>query len=226
MTFSVTIATDGSCIQSGEYRSGVNEMPRPGAWGFVARLADGQIVKRAIPFADTTIGAMEVAALLNALEYVAVDIEGTVLIQCDSQYVVNGYNEWIAGWAAKNFTKKGGLAHAVAWRRIHELKTSLGARVTVEWVKAHSNSGSLNDLVDALANGCARDQIPVGLDIRSETKAPVGTGSESAAGEAHREAHILQRTLAFLLTLHGDEPLARAREIRELLDRRQAEVPA
>lgn len=163
MGYDVEIATDGSCIQSGAYRSGSKEEARPGAWAFVARLSDGQIIKRAAPLPDTTIGAMEVAGLLNALEFATATDAATVLIQCDSQYVVNGYNDWIEGWASKNFHKKGGLSHADQWRRIHALKAELARRVTVQWIKAHQNLGSLNDDADELANRCARTQQAVDI---------------------------------------------------------------
>jgi ribonuclease HI len=147
----ITIATDGSCIGN----------PGPGAYGFVVD-HDSSIRERAIPVAATTVGEMEVRALLEALLYTSADLPmSPVRIICDSQYVVNGYNEWMAGWETKGWHKKGGLAHAALWKDIAAMKRRIGNRVTVEWIRAHQNIGGLNDKVDALVNSAARSQRAV-----------------------------------------------------------------
>src|SRR3546814_3198370 len=58
MKIMITIATDGSCIGN----------PGPGAYGFVAETEQG-LFPKAIPVAATTVGEMEVRALLEALLY-------------------------------------------------------------------------------------------------------------------------------------------------------------
>lgn len=161
----IEIATDGSCIQPGGWRDG-DPRPRPGAAAFVLERRDGSLVRFAVPEADTTIGRMEMIALASALEYVlAQPVEPALSyrILCDSQFVVNGANEWLAGWAAKNFTKKGGLANADVWRRIHLVKGRLanaGVAVVIQWVKGH-NGDRLNGIVDEIANTCARTQAAI-----------------------------------------------------------------
>lgn len=161
----IEIATDGSCLQPGGWTDG-DPRPRPGAAAFVFERRDGTMIGYAICEKNTTIGRMEMTALAAALEYVLtqpVEPALTYRIFCDSQFVVNGYNEWLAGWAAKNFTKKGGLANADVWRRIHAAKGRLanaGVGVSVVWVPGHSGH-RLNDAVDRLANTCAREQKPV-----------------------------------------------------------------
>lgn len=161
----IQIATDGSCIQPGGWRDG-DPRPRPGAAAFILERRDGSLVRFAVPEADTTIGRMEMTALAAALEHVLAQPAEPGLsyqILCDSQFVVNGYNDWLAGWAAKNFTKKGGLANADVWQRIHATKSRLanaGIGVVVSWVKGH-NGNRMNHLVDELANTCARTQIAV-----------------------------------------------------------------
>lgn len=149
----ITIATDGSCIGN----------PGPGAYAIYGEFPGGNIA-RAIPAPATKIGEMEVRGLLEALlflgEFLATS-EMPALIQCDSKYVVNGYNDWMAGWKAKGWKKKGGLAHAALWQQIDEAKAALPSAVTVEWVRAHQNTGSLNDKVDSIANSCARSQAPM-----------------------------------------------------------------
>ena len=161
----IQIATDGSCIQPGGWRDG-DPRPRPGAAAFILERHDGALVRFAQPKADTTIGRMEMTALAAALDHVLTLPAQPGLsyqVLCDSQFVVNGYNDWMAGWAAKNFTKKGGLANADLWQRIHTLKgrlANMGVEVSVAWVKGHSGN-RLNHLVDELANTCARTQVAV-----------------------------------------------------------------
>jgi ribonuclease HI len=155
----IQIATDGSCIQQGGFAKG-DDTDRPGASGFVARMPDGTIVGRATPYANGTIGTMEIKGLLMGLEFAAAVADRTqerIAIKCDSQFVVNGFNDWLKGWAAKGYHKKGGLTSAEDWRAIDALKQSLGDRVSVEWVKGHSGD-PLNDRVDAIVNGAARSQ--------------------------------------------------------------------
>lgn len=148
----IHIATDGSCIGN----------PGPGAYGFVARVDNEGLIVKAIPVAHTTVGEMEVRGLLEALLFY-IDFcqdQDQATIQCDSTYVVNGYNEWMANWEAKGWKKKGGLAHVELWKSIALAKSIIRHNVTVEWVRAHQNTGSLNDKVDALVNSCARAQEP------------------------------------------------------------------
>lgn len=147
----IIIATDGSCIGN----------PGPGAFGFVAQREGRPLFEKAIPVSATTVGEMEVRAFIEAMLFYAAHHlgDGPALIQCDSQYVVKGYNEWMAGWEAKGWRKKGGaIAHVELWKQIAVIKHAVRHNVTVEWVPAHQNDGSLNDKVDALVNRSARIQ--------------------------------------------------------------------
>jgi len=155
----IQIATDGSCIQQGGFAKG-DDVDRPGASGFVARMPDGSIVGKATPYANGTIGTMEIKGLRMGLEFAAAVADRTqerITIKCDSQFVVNGFNDWLKAWAAKGYHKKGGLTGADDWRAIDALKQSLGDRVGVEWVKGHSGD-PLNERVDGIVNGAARSQ--------------------------------------------------------------------
>jgi ribonuclease HI len=172
----IIIATDGSCIQQGGFAKG-DDTDRPGACGFVARLDDGTLVGRANPYANGTIGKMEIKGLLMGLKFaeqVVDQAEDRILIKCDSQFVVNGFNDWLVAWAAKGRErpdglphKKGGLVSAEDWGAIQALKLALGDKVKVEWVKGHSGD-PMNDRVDELVNGCARKQEPVFFQIAGD----------------------------------------------------------
>src|SRR3546814_1515767 len=83
----------------------------------------------------------------------------TALIKCDSEYVVKGYNDWIEGWQAKGWRQsKGQLAHVALWKRIADAKATVRHNVKVEWVRAHQNTGSLDDKADDRVNKCPRTQ--------------------------------------------------------------------
>lgn len=164
----IKIACDGSCIQPGDFRKG-DTTERPGAAGFVARMPDGTMVGKATHSPNGLIGAMEVQALSMGLRFAAEiqerlpDQRGKQIeIVCDSQYAVNGYNEWLEGWAKRGYHKKGGLANADQWREIDALKQDLGDAVKVVWTKAHTGrqdeNSRLNQAVDDLVNTAAKDQ--------------------------------------------------------------------
>lgn len=172
----IMIACDGSCLTPTNFRVG-DDTKRPGAAGFVARMPDGMKAAKAQPFENGLIGAMEVTALRLGLEF-ARDVREKcpelrhepVEIVCDSQYAVNGYSEWLDGWKAKGFTKKGGLANADEWRAIDALKTELGDGVQVVWVRAHTGGNDprsrLNAEVDETVNMAARMQEVVDTTCR------------------------------------------------------------
>lgn len=178
----VIIATDGSCLQPGGYRAG-DATARPGACGFIAWWLDGTQTRRAIPSPNTTIGAMEVEALFMALSHLLERglPEGVrAIIKVDSEYVVKAYNEWMDGWAAKNWHKKGGLAHAERWRSIHALRSRLANEAiphSVEWVRGHADC-PYNHAIDELVRGCARSQIPVNQEPRRQDHPPCSTAGE------------------------------------------------
>jgi ribonuclease HI len=165
---SVTIATDGSCIGN----------PGPGAFAVLAQLTrngETNTFECAVPFPATTVGEMEVRGLLEALLLIirnAMWTYGPITIKCDAQYVVNGFNDWMANWEAKGWHKKGGLAHAALWKEIATAKAAIaaaGATLRVEWVKAHQTGGCpLNARVDELANSSARSQTGRNLPALQE----------------------------------------------------------
>lgn len=157
----IQIATDGSCIVPPGFAKG-DDTPRPGASGFVAKMADGTFVGKAVPSPNGTIGIMEIKGLRMGLEFAAAVADRTqerITIKCDSDFVVKGFNEYLDNWAAKGFHKKGGLTGADDWRAIDAIKQSLGDRVSVQWVRGHSGD-PLNERVDRLVNEAARTQRP------------------------------------------------------------------
>lgn len=226
----IHIATDGSCIQQGDFRQG-DDTPRPGAYAMIAVHDDGMRTQRACPEANGLIGRMEASGLLLALEYVrdlpeAIHGEA-VLIQCDSQYAVNSYNEWMIAWQANGWRKKKGtIANLDVWQKAWDVRQALAGRnVRVEWVKAHQNVGSLNDAVDALANECAHTQKAV-----SRQTDALGSIIEAFAAnpprifETTRPADTAEGLMAALIAL-DDQGADLPGAVRDIVGRARAIAP-
>ena len=137
------IHTDGACKGN----------PGPGGWGFLMH-RDGQLMVEMVGgLGHTTNNIMELTAVVEAMEYVSGFAlpKDCVLIATDSNYVVRGNNEWMAGWKARNFKD---VKNKELWFRFLEAKDKLeanGVTLTLKWVKGHDGD-PLNERADDLAN--------------------------------------------------------------------------
>lgn len=103
----------------------------------------------------STNNQMEMQAFIEALKYLGTLDPSVVLqIHCDSKYVVEGHNTWMANWKINNW-KKGKLINLDKWKEIDELSMALKGKFTLEWVKGHANCYG-NKVADKLANSAAR----------------------------------------------------------------------
>lgn len=134
----VELYTDGACRGN----------PGPGGWGVLLRkgvhektLHGGETV--------TTNNRMEMTAVIKGLE--ALKRPCQVRIVTDSQYVLKGITEWMAGWKRKNWrtSSRKPVKNADLWQHLDELLSQ--HEVEWEWVKGHSGHPE-NERVDALAN--------------------------------------------------------------------------
>jgi ribonuclease HI len=139
----VKIYTDGSCE------------PNPGAGGWAALLiySDKQIpLSGAHP--ETTNNRMELTAAVEALN--ALPERSQVTIYTDSEYLKKGITEWLPGWRARNWRRKGGaLANVDLWKALD--KAISYHQVKWQWVKAHATS-KYNNQVDLLARQAMKNQ--------------------------------------------------------------------
>lgn len=131
----VHLYTDGGC--SGN--------PGPGGWGAV--LICGSQEKELSGYdPETTNNRMELMAVIEGLK--ALKSKRPVIIYTDSKYVLQGATEWMDGWKAKGWKKKGGLKNVDLWQ---ELDVAMnGHNITWEWVKGHSGIEG-NERADRLA---------------------------------------------------------------------------
>ena len=130
------IYTDGSCLGN----------PGRGGWGVV-----GDDFKLSGKQSDTTNNAMEMTAVLKALEECLNRDIQEVCIFTDSQYVKNGISAWIINWKKNNWVTSTGtpVKNKELWIAIDEVRNKLKL-VNWKWVKAH-NGDLKNEEVDKLA---------------------------------------------------------------------------
>lgn len=138
------VATDGACRGN----------PGPGGWGAILTSFDLDRLPRTKTLSGakrhTTNNEMELMAAIKALTWLPAN-DVPALVQSDSQYVINGMNEWRHGWEANNWRTSAGKL--VKNRELWEaLIAAMGDReVTWEWVRGHAGHQG-NETADQLAN--------------------------------------------------------------------------
>lgn len=158
------IHADESCLGNG--RDGRNP---GGAGALVETFTEDGILRRDLYISspDTTNNRM---ALLGAIVTLGALIKESgswrIAYVSDSQYLVKGMNEWIAGWRARGWRRKGGAIENLAmWRELDAVAAQL--YVEWRWVRGHAGHPK-NEYVDALAVRAATDQIDSGGFLKSE----------------------------------------------------------
>ena len=100
---------------------------------------------------ETTNNRMEMMAVIQALE--ALKRPCHVILHADSQYVLKGINEWLAGWKARGWktASKQPVKNVDLWQRLDSLLSQTEHRIEWRWVKGHDGDPG-NERADALAN--------------------------------------------------------------------------
>jgi ribonuclease HI len=132
----VTIYTDGACS------------PNPGPGGWAALLRFGAHEKELTGCEpDTTNNRMELTAAVKALQ--ALKRPCKVNFYTDSEYLKRGITEWLPGWRARNWKRKGGaLANVDLWQALDAALRS--HEISWHWVRGHAGNRD-NQRVDRLA---------------------------------------------------------------------------
>jgi ribonuclease HI len=138
MEETVVIYTDGACKGN----------PGPGGWGVILRYKN-EIKELYGNEAMTTNNRMELTATIKAFE--ALKKPCSVLIYCDSKYVLQGITEWMTSWKKKGWktASKTPVKNEDLWRRLDAAIAP--HRIEWKWVKGHSGDAG-NERADALAN--------------------------------------------------------------------------
>jgi len=137
----IQVYTDGACTGN----------PGPGGWGAVL-LRDGKKKRISGGEAYTTNNRMELTAALSALQLI--DKPSQIALYTDSEYLKKGITEWLPGWKARNWKRKGGaLANIDLWQALDQALQ----RHTVSW---HWVRGHAGHLLNEEADRLARKAIP------------------------------------------------------------------
>lgn len=139
----IIVYCDGAC-------SGNQFDTNIGGWGAVLQYKD-KVKEICGGERNTTNNIMELTATIKSLESIKTT-NIPVQMYIDSAYVVNGMNEWIAGWIKKGWRKsnKKPVENKELWIQLNELRNK---QSSVELIKVKGHNGvELNELADALAN--------------------------------------------------------------------------
>ncbi len=134
----VEMFTDGACRGN----------PGPGGWGVVLRFKGKE---RHLHGGEpqTTNNRMELMAAISGLE--ALTRSCRVELTTDSQYVMKGITEWMAGWKRRGWktASKQPVKNVDLWQRLDAALS--GHQVSWHWVRGHTGHPE-NELADELAN--------------------------------------------------------------------------
>ena len=155
--------------------------PNPGIGGWAAILRFGQHEKVLSGNApESTNNRMELMAAIRALE--ALKRPCNITFYTDSEYLRKGITQWIEGWAANNWQKKGKpIRNADLWQTLWPLVKR--HQIQWHWVKGHSGD-EYNERVDKLARAARLAITPADvidptvprLYLRSSCKGNPGPG--------------------------------------------------
>lgn len=194
---------DESCLGNGQ----AGATPG-GAGGLIEARAAGRVERRDfyIHAPDTTNNRMALAGAIAALQLLAgKNRRLKVLLVSDSEYLVKGMREWVPGWIARGWKRKGGeIENLELWRVL--VDSAKRHEVQWTWVRGHRGHPK-NEYANDLAVKAAREQVtshgavesgfPAWLDAHRAKAKFVGydpdrafTEIESrlAAGESFRQA--------------------------------------
>ena len=144
--------TDGAC--SGN--------PGPGGWAFILRhVPTGKELRGSGGLAETTNNQMELTGVIEGLR--ALKKPTHIKVVSDSQYVVKGMREWVAGWIKHGWMrgpkKRDPVKNVELWKQLVELDGQ--HTVEYEYVKGHAGHAE-NEECDQMAVEAAR-QAAMGL---------------------------------------------------------------
>lgn len=155
----------------------------------------------------------ELTAVLELFRATA-HLDDELLVQCDSQYVINSVTKWMPGWKRKGWRKADGKP-VMNVEILKEIDAELvGRRYRFEWVKGHVGH-PMNEAADQRARAAAEA-------YRSGLPVPTGPGwGDGAVGEAGEPG---ARAIAEASAIdHGDVPDV---DVRDVVVRDVDEVPA
>ena len=164
----VLVHADESCL--GNDRS----KPSPGGNAALVESPAGDSVARWDFFEcapQTTNNRMALAGAIAVLEWIRRQWGGRgtkVRYVSDSEYLVKGITEWVPGWQARGWKRKGGTVENLElWQKL--VQAAAGHDISWHWVRGHAGHAK-NEYADAVAVRAAERQdrsnglVPSGFD--------------------------------------------------------------
>lgn len=127
------VYADGACRGNGRTDGG------HGGVGLVFVKPDGTALEFSKGYECTTNNRMELMAVLGAIKGLSA---GTHTVYMDSAYVVNGINQWMAGWKKRGWKKADGktVVNEDLWKLIDQRLAEHPGSIVFVWVKGHENN--------------------------------------------------------------------------------------
>ncbi len=160
------IFCDGACLGN----------PGPGGWASIIALKD-RVIELGGAADNTTNNRMELTAVIEALKFLKKQSFESIVLCCDSKYVLEGAKQWIHGWNRNGWKTSQGdeVKNKDLWQELHELERTLGKKIEWKHVRGHVGIPG-NERVDLIANSYAsrsdvylyegsRREYEVNLDI-------------------------------------------------------------
>ena len=162
----VLVHADESCLGNG------TEPPNPGGNAALIEAPAGDSVARwdfyeCAP--DTTNNRMALAGAIATLEWLHRQWRNArVTYVSDSEYLIKGMNDWVPGWMARGWRRKGGAVENLPlWQKL--VQAAAGHTIEWRWVRGH-NEDPKNEYANDLAIRAAERQersnglVPSGFD--------------------------------------------------------------
>lgn len=175
MTFAL-VHMDESCLGNG--REGTNP---GGAGGLIEIEVRGTVERRDVYLSEpaSTNNRMALIGAAEVLEILASKGRRLdVLLVSDSEYLVKGMREWVPGWEARGWRRKGGeIINLELWQRL--VKAARQHNTNWMWVRGHQGHAK-NEYANDLAVKSAKEQVnsngavPSGLQEWLEKKRTKG----------------------------------------------------
>ena len=162
----VLVHADESCLGNG------TEPPNPGGNAALIEAPAGDSVARWDFYEcspDTTNNRMALAGAIASLEWLHRQWRNArVTYVSDSEYLIKGMNDWVPGWVARGWRRKGGAVENLPlWQKL--VQAAAGHTIEWRWVRGH-NDNPKNEYANDLAMRAAERQersnglVPSGFD--------------------------------------------------------------
>jgi ribonuclease HI len=166
----VAIYADESCLGNGK------EGDNPGGAGALLeyRRRNGALERRDlwVSAPATTNNRMALRSVIETMRLITKP--SRIVFTSDSRYLIDGMHEWVFGWAARGWTRKGGAIENLAmWGDAIAAVGDGGHQVAWRWVRGH-NGHPQNEYANHLATRAAADQSASNGIVPSEFDAWLG----------------------------------------------------